>query len=520
MHQTHDPLTPCIPPDPSGTEPLPPRREGRQISLWEYEYDDLLTKRIDTVFGRDAFAWIDAAWAAMLLRQKIIPSHQAPLVAREVIGFLRAQPAGYRHFGALERWVVEKHGAAVGGSLTIGRTVPPLEQMARVRKALLRMINAVYDVMETLLDVAGAHLGTVMPGYTHLRHAQPMTFGHYVLSVFDPLSRAMLQVEEGYRLMSLNELGCGALAGTSLPIDRDLTSAYLGLDGLIENTNDAVSYTDGYVTLVAALANVNVVFSRFTLDLNIWSSEDVAFLDVPWVRMENKAGAATQKEGNAHSHFMPNKTNNCPTLERSRVGAAEVLGALTEVTAMGMRCPHADMHEMLHMADATLRAIESTRLYIHPYIFVLPEMMVDRERMLAAAASGWSASTELGNRMVLDHGLDYRTAHHILNHFINVSKKAGRRACDARLEDLEAAAVTITGKPLGMSPETLRKSLDPTGFVKVTRSCGGVAVSETQRMLTERRTRMQDARDRQEGRVRHLEEAKALLIRDLERFCS
>ena len=494
------------------------RREGRQINHWAFEYPHDLKERADAVFGEDPFAWIDAAWAGMLLRQEIIPRRHASTVAAEVLAYLEEQPAGYRHFGALERYVVEKHGAEVGGSLTIGRTVPPLDQMARVRKELLKVICVVYDVMDTLLDVAGANLDAVMPGYTHIRHAQPMTFGHYVLSVFDPLARAMQQVEEGYRLMSLNELGCGALAGTSLPIDRDLTSAYLGLDGLIENANDAVSYTDGYVTLVAALANVNVVFSRFTLDLNIWSSEDIAFLDVPWTRMETAAEAAAKKEGNAHSHFMPNKTNNCPTLERSRVGAAEVLGALTEVTAMGMRCPHADMHEMLHMADATLRAIHSTSLYMHPYIFVLPDMTIDRENMLAAAASGWSAATELGNRLVVDHGLDYRTAHHILNNFINVSKKSGRAASDARLEDLEAAAVEVTGKPLGMSLETLRKSLDPSGFVEVTGSRGGVAVPETQRMLSCRREDMEAAWERHDARIGRLESGKALLVKDLEQF--
>jgi argininosuccinate lyase len=236
--------------------------------------------------------------------------------------------------------------------------------------------------------------------------------------------------------------------------------------------------------------------------------------------METAAEAAAKKEGNTHSHFMPNKTNNCPTLERSRVGAAEVLGALTEVTAMGMRCPHADMHEMLHMADATLRAIRSTSLYMHPYLFVLPEMTIDRDNMLAAATSGWSAATELGNRMVLDHGLDYRTAHHILNNFINVSKKSGRAATDAHLDDLEAAATKVIGKPLGMSQETLRKSLDPKEFVQVTGSRGGVAVPEAQRMLAVRQQNMRENRERHTGRVSQLEQAKALLISDLHAFCT
>jgi len=494
---------------------LTPRRQGRQVGLWEFTYDDPLRDRIQTVIGNDVMPWIDAAWAAMLIRQGIIPERHAPAVSAAARLFLRAVPTGYTGYGGLERYVCEQHGTAAGGNLTIGRTVPSMDQMTRVRRELLKAMCVVYDVQDTILDVAETALDAVMPGYTHIRHAQPTTFGHYLLSVFDPLDRSMEQTEAGCRLMSLNELGCGALAGTSLPIDRDLVSRYLGLDGLVENANDAVAYTDGYVTVTAALANVHAVMSRFTLDLNIWSSEEVAFLDVPWVRFATTATGEAKKQAHTHSHFMPNKTNNCPTLERSRVAAAEVLGALTEVTMMGMRTPHADMHEMLHMADATLRAIHATDYYLHPYIFTLPAMTLDRERMLKSVQSGWSAATELGNRLVLDHALDYRTAHDILNAFINASKQAGIPAAQARIEDLETAAETVIGRRLGMTEAALRRSLDPVCFVASTVSAGGVARSETARMLGVRRTRMQATRARHEARVTALEQARQFLIQDL-----
>ena len=497
---------------------LKPRRQGQQAGLWEFTYDDPLRDRIQKVIGNDVLAWIDAAWAAMLIRQGIIPGRHAAAVASAARLFLQEVPAGYAGFGGLERYVCEKHGVAVGGNLTIGRTVPSMDQMTRVRRELLKAMCVVYDVQDTILDVAETALDAVMPGYTHIRHAQPTTFGHYLLSVFDPLDRSMEQTEAGCRLMSLNELGCGALAGTSLPIDRDLVSRYLGLDGLVENANDAVAYTDGYVTVTAALANVNAVMSRFTLDLNIWSSEEVAFLDVPWVRFAATATGETKKQAHTHSHFMPNKTNNCPTLERSRVAAAEVLGALTEVTMMGMRTPHADMHEMLHMADATLRAIHTTAYYTHPYIFTLPAMTLNRERMLQSVQSGWAAATELGNRLVLDHDLDYRTVHDILNDFINTSKQAGIPAAEARIEDLEAAALSVTGRSLGMTEEALRRSLDPTSFIAATGSVGGVAIPETTRMLGVRRARMQATRTRHEKRVIALEQARQGLADDLARI--
>ncbi len=502
----------------NGHEGLKPRRVGQQKGLWEFDYEDPLRDRIQAVYGHDVLVWIDAAWAAMLIQQGIIRKEHAATVAAAARAFVTQTPAGYGGFGGLERYVCERHGVAAGGNLTIGRTVPSMDQMTRVRRELLKAMCVVYDVQDTLLDVAETALDAVMPGYTHIRHAQPTTFGHYLLSVFDPLERSMQQTEAGCHLMSLNELGCGALAGTSLPIDRDLVSAYLGLDDLIENANDAVAYTDGYVTVVAALANVNAVMSRFTLDLNIWSSEEVAFLDVPWVRFVASPKGEAIKQAHTHSHFMPNKTNNCPTLERSRVAAAEVLGALTEVTMMGMRTPHADMHEMLHMADATLRAIHATAYYTHPYIFTLPAMTLNRAQMLRSVQTGWSSATELGNRLVLEHGLDYRTVHDILNVFINASKQAGIPAGEARLADLETAAEAVIGRSLGMTEETLRRSLDPVGFVSATCSAGGVAVAETTRMLAVRRERMQACWARHEGRVRTLEQARQRLLADLERM--
>jgi argininosuccinate lyase len=488
-----------------------------QINNWEYKYETELTRRIDAVFdGGRHFPWINAAWAAMLIRQGIITDQHAATVAAVAKDHLVNPRPEYHGMRALEKIVMEEHGDAAGGNITIGRTCPSQSQTSAVRYHLLKTLCSTMDVMDVILDVAEENLDAVMPGYTHIRHAQPTTFGHYLLSVFDPLERSLSEIENGFHLMSLNELGCGALAGTSLPIDRDLVTDYLGLDGLIENTNDAVSYTDGYLTLVAALTNLNAVFSRFALDLNIWSSEEYGFLDVPWLRVDPSSSPDDVKwQSHTHSHFMPNKTNNCPTLERSRVAAAVLAGALSEVAAMGTRCPHADMHEMLHMFESTLRAIQTTHLYMHPYIPALAHMTVNRGRMLAAVKSGWSAATELGNRLVLDHGLDYRTAHDILNDFINASKEAGISAEAAHVEMFEAAAERIIGRRLGIPEETLRRSLDPEHFVRVTNSKGGVAPEETARMLAARRDAMTEVRQRHEARVEKLENARARLLEDL-----
>ncbi len=122
------------------------------------------------------------------------------------------------------------------------------------------------------METADKYKDAVMPGYTHLRHAQPTTLGHYLMSIYDPLWRCLEDLEQHYYEMSLVELGCGALAGTSWDIDREMFGYYTGAEGIIENTNDAVSYSDGYLNLVATLANIMGVLSRMGEDLDYWST--------------------------------------------------------------------------------------------------------------------------------------------------------------------------------------------------------------------------------------------------------
>lgn len=478
----------------------------QRLSLYEFAYENELTRRIDAVYNEPHyFMWIDSAWAAMLAKQAILPAAHVPALFSSILDFWASPPEGYVGFGWLMTWLIEKHGTEMAGSLTMGRTIPPLRQMLPVRHDLTKLMCMLQDLQGVLLDTAGKYLETVMPGYTHIRHAQPMTFGHYLLSVYDPIERIMKGIEDGYAAMSLNELGCGALAGTSWPINREMLNDYLAMDGLIENSNDAVAYTDGYVSLVAALTNLMTVFSRFALDLNYWSGEEYGFLAFPFLG----------GKGSSYSHFMPNKTESGTYLERTRAGAAELLGQLTELAVMGMRAPHGDGHEMLHMADATRRAIRSTHLYLHVYLHALPELAVHEDAMLAAANRGFACSTELANRLVRECGLDYRTAHEIVNRFVFDAKAEGIPAAAARIEQLQAAARQHLGRELTFSEASLRESLDPKHFVATAVSRGGVAPAEAARMLKARRARLADARGRHLARIGSIEQARARLLADM-----
>ncbi len=469
-------------------------------------YRSKLTERIDAVHAPGESAWIDTAWALMELKTGIIPKQNRAKVACAMLELWETHPKGrfYGHKG-LQGYVKKKHGLDVAGDLMIARTNPPQRQQIPVRRKLLKMICLMQEFQAVLLETADKNKESVMPGYTHIRHAQPTTLGHYLMSVYDPIARGTKTLEDGYTAMSLNELGCGALAGTSWPIDRELVSSYLALEGLIENTNDAVAYTDGYVMVTAGTANIMAVLTRLAQELEYWSTLEYDFLDF---------------EIGAGSFMMPNKRSNQGIFERTGEGASRTLGSLTEVTSMGMKIPHGDVQQTAYcMAEPTLRALAQLDRYIEPYLYYLPSMNVKEDVMLATARQGYSCSTELANELCRTFGLNYRTAHELVAQFVVESAKQGIPSREASLELFQEAAQEVIKKKLEMTEERLRELLDPVHFVKVTNCRGGVAPKEVARMIADRKQKLSEARARTLARIEGLEQAKQRMLDDLRQMC-
>jgi len=464
-------------------------------------------ERVDKIHDIGCDDWITAAWTTMLIKKGIVPAKDAPAAARVLLEMLETpgpeRSSGWTYFHKRQRYFNEKLGPEIGGNLMVVRTTPPARQTVYVRYHLMKRMCQIYDMQAAILDFAEKHAATIMPGYTHERHAQPTTFGHYLLSVYDAVARSTKTLEDGYHLMSLNELGCGALAGTSLPIDRDLVSEYLGMEGLIENANDAVSYTDGYLTVVSGLTNVTNIVSRMALEFSFWSGVEYGFLEIG---------------SHGTSFLMPQKSTNPNSLEIIRLSAGQMIGHLTSIAVAGLREPHGDTHAMLHMEDATLAALDVSERCITITTREMRLIKVYPERMLAVIRESYIASTELANQMMRDYGLDYRTAHDIIHDFVLASREQKIPATKARADLLDAAAEATIGKKIGMTDARLRELLDPTHFIKVTNSKGGVAPEEIARMIADRREKLAAARARHLKRIETLEEAQQRMLSDLRRY--
>ena len=468
-----------------------------------------MSARIDAAYEPSGYTWINMAYAVMLMKQGLIPEENVAKVANALVEFWNS-PAAKRYPDArgFQGYFTNKLGAPVAGNMTIGRVLPSNRMEIPVRRQLLKKMTLLYGLQQILLDTADKYKTAVMPGYTHNRHAQPTTLGHYLVSVHDPIEQSLKGLERGYEAINRSRLGCGALAGTSLPVDRDLVATYLGMDGLIENTNYAVGSSDGFVVVTADLANVMAVLSRMAYDFDIWSTNEYDFIDF---------------EVGVGSFMMPQKwaeRANQGDIEATWFGASKVLANLTEVASMGMKVPHGDTNALeYHMKDGALAALDNVDKYAKPWLVLLATIKVNEAEMLARARSGYSAATELANELVRRDGLDYRTAHDVVQTFILESVRQGLPSCEAKIDIFQAASQEVCGKKSSLSEKQLREALDPVHFVKVTNCRGGVAPEEVARMIEVRRKRLAEARTRHLARIEKLEKGKAQMLADLKAFC-
>jgi argininosuccinate lyase len=423
------------------------------------------------------------AWLLMLAERGIVVAADAAQILRALAEIEAEGPEVARPFDAgldyyylhIERALVARvpGGEAVVGNLNLGRTRPePLARMV-LRDGLLDTLDMVTRLRSALIAKAGEEAETVMPGYTHLQHAQPTTFGHYLLAIQDHLQRDTVRLLAALDVVDRCTLGCGAMSGTSLDIDRERVMRLLGFPALCENTIDSVSATDHVFQSAAALASTMNIVARFCQDLYIWSSQEYALVDVT-------------DAFSSPSSLMPQK-KNALILEYVRSRAARTIGALTGSFAVMQNVGYMDTEEVeiesyIPLYEALRLAFES----IPPITALVSSLKVNRELARARAAWGFSSVTALAEAIQTGQSMSYRTAHRIVARAVLHAVEQGKDATgiDSRL--LAQAAREMTGKPIAMSDEAIASCLDPRGFVEHHRVTGATAPVEVLRMAADR----------------------------------
>jgi argininosuccinate lyase len=273
-----------------------------------------------------------------------------------------------------------------------------------VRDAIDGLDAQVRDVMRALAARAAAHAADPMPGFTHLQTAQPVTFGHHLLAYVEMFARDRGRLADARARLNECPLGSAALAGTSFPIDRDMTARALGFSRPTANSLDAVSDRDFALEFLAACAIAAMHLSRFAEEIVIWCSAPFGF-----VRLSDAFTTG--------SSIMPQKKNpDAAELARGKTG--RVMGALVSLLTVMKGLPLAYAKDMQEDKEPVFDAAASLSLVLAATAGMVRDMQPDRARMAAAAGAGFSTATDLADWLVRVLGLPFRTAHHVTGRLV------------------------------------------------------------------------------------------------------
>jgi argininosuccinate lyase len=299
-----------------------------------------------------------------------------------------------------------------------------------VRDAIDGLHAQTTDLMRALATRAAEHGGTPMPGFTHLQTAQPVTFGHHLLAYVEMLSRDRGRLADARRRLNESPLGSAALAGTSFPIDRDMTATALGFARPAANSLDAVSDRDFALEYLSAAAIAATHLSRFAEEVVIWCSAPYGF-----IRLSDAFTTG--------SSIMPQKRNpDAAELVRAKTG--RITGSLVALLTVMKGLPLAYAKDMQEDKEPVFEATAALSLALAATAGMVRDMQPDAARMRDAAGAGFSTATDLADWLVRAAGLPFRTAHHVTGRLVARAEAAGCGLAQLPLADMQAEHPGIT----------------------------------------------------------------------------
>jgi argininosuccinate lyase len=428
----------------------------------------------------------DLAHALVLREAGIIPPEPA---SRLLAVLLEAydQPAeqfpydpGFGEiYNCRERYFAERLGPDAGW-LHAGR---PRREAVRVALRLLlrhkvaELIADTMDFVDAVCDQASRHAETLLPDQTYLQHAQPSTFGHYVLHFAYPALRAAERLAGSLAVVNLSPGGAGCVNGSRLALSRDRIAALLGFDGILEHTRDAMWQTDGLMDLVATATTLVQNLSNLAEDLEIWDSQEFDFVAL--------AGPYTRS-----SVLMPQKRNPY-SLGVVRGSAGLLIGRLTGLLAVG-KTPSARSDALIFAYGETPRSLDIAARATRLMRGVVATLEVNAARMEEVLLDGFSQATDLTEYVMQACQIDYRSAYHAVGDVVRQASKDGLRGIDITASMLDEAARARFGHGLALGDDELREILDPRAIVYSRTGQGGAAPDVVRAMAAQCRAQVDE----------------------------
>jgi argininosuccinate lyase len=284
------------------------------------------------------------------------------------------------------------------------------------------------ELYDTLINLASGHLDTLMPGYTHLQRAQPITLAHHLMAYVEMLARDIGRLDDCLRRMDVLPLGSGALAGTTYPLDRPMAGAALGFAAISQNSLDAVSDRDFAIEMASCLAIFMMHISRLSEEIILWSSQEFAFVEL-------------DDAYSTGSSIMPQKKNP-DVAELSRGKTGRVFGSLLTLLTVMKGLPLAYNKDMQEDKEAIFDAVDTVQLCLPALTGMLRTMVFHKDKMAQAAAGGFTNATDLADYLVRQ-GLPFRSAHAVSGQLVRHCLERGIALNDLNLAEFQSFSPLI-----------------------------------------------------------------------------
>lgn len=419
------------------------------------------------------------AHVTMLGKCGILPNDDVEIIKAGLLALLEKAKQDQLEFSVayedihlnIEKMLIDEIGH-VGGKLHTGRSRN--DQVATdmhlyLRKRVTEMMDLMKELQKVLVEKAEQHIETLIPGYTHLQRAQPVSFAHHLLAYFWMLERDYERFAESLKRINKSPLGAGALAGTTFPIDREYAAELLGFDGIYENSIDAVSDRDFIIEFLSNSSMLMMHLSRFCEELILWSSQEFRF-----VEMDDAFATG--------SSIMPQKKNpDMAELIRGKVG--RVYGNLFGLLTVMKGTPLAYNKDMQEDKEGMFDTVKTVMGSLKIFAGMIETMKVNVAAMEAATKQDFSNATELADYLAAK-GVPFREAHEIVGKLVLTCIEKGIFLADLPLEVYQKAS------PLFESD--IYEALNPYTAVDRRNSAGGTGFAEVRKAVANAKKRLSE----------------------------
>ncbi|MFZ0344857.1 MAG: argininosuccinate lyase [Nitrososphaeraceae archaeon] len=409
---------------------------------------------------------------------------------------------------SIEARLISELGYDVGGILQTARSrndqvILDIRMMIRdfineISKAIIRFVSA-------LLSKSKENFHSIMPMYTHLQQAQLGTFSHYLLSYVDNLFRDLDRLDNVYSRINTSPLGACAIGGTSINIDRNLTASLLGFNGVISNSIDATTSRDDLIEFVSSLTILMITLTRISEDFILWNTTEFGYVEVP-------------DSYSSTSSLMPQKKNP-DSLELIRAKAAVASSNLVAVISIIKGLPSGYGRDLQELKPELIRSSCLVRDSLRILTGLTLELKVNVKRMREAAHDSYAISTDIAERLVLEKGISFRSAHSIVGSLVKKAVSKG----NVRLSMLTRPEIRSVLKEINLPTDlpdmyTIIRKLNPEKSIELRLSSGSPSASEQQRLFSLAVDRKKKYERQTSRRERYLASSLAHLLNIVEKY--